>query len=356
MGYEIDFLAVGDASKSGDAIALRFGNLYGSRDEQTIVVIDGGTQKSGEALCSHIQQFYQTDLIDAVISTHPDADHACGLYEVVNNMRVANLVMHRPWLHTDEILNLFKNESLTVGRLEKKIEKSLQHAKNLEELAESKQIKIFEPFAGLTGFDGTMHVLGPNREYYKGLLPEFRGTPKSLEQMVESALQTVVRKAQEAVEWVAETIDPSTETLDNTHKKTSAENNSSSIILFNFEGRKVLFTGDAGVDAIKNALAYSTASGILLNDLSLIQMPHHGSKHNIDSEILNSLAAKTAMISACADGDPKHPSRKVVNALHRRGFKPIATKGNTIRHHNNAPERPNWSAASVLDFYSQVES
>ena len=27
IGYEIDFLAVGDGEKSGDAIALRFGNL-----------------------------------------------------------------------------------------------------------------------------------------------------------------------------------------------------------------------------------------------------------------------------------------------------------------------------------------
>jgi hypothetical protein len=31
MGYEIDFLGVGEESKSGDAIAIRFGNLHGAR-------------------------------------------------------------------------------------------------------------------------------------------------------------------------------------------------------------------------------------------------------------------------------------------------------------------------------------
>ncbi|MBF4307570.1 MBL fold metallo-hydrolase, partial [Vibrio anguillarum] len=46
MGYEIDFLGVGEESKSGDAIALRYGNLHGHRDEQTVVVIDGGFQST----------------------------------------------------------------------------------------------------------------------------------------------------------------------------------------------------------------------------------------------------------------------------------------------------------------------
>lgn len=55
MGYEIDFLPVGDNSKSGDAIALRYGNLYGSRAEQRVVVVDGGFTDDGEALVNHIR-------------------------------------------------------------------------------------------------------------------------------------------------------------------------------------------------------------------------------------------------------------------------------------------------------------
>lgn len=35
MGYEIDVIGVGKESKSGDAIALRWGNLHGGINEQT---------------------------------------------------------------------------------------------------------------------------------------------------------------------------------------------------------------------------------------------------------------------------------------------------------------------------------
>jgi hypothetical protein len=45
--YEIDFLPVGDGARSGDAIALRYGNLEGTRAEQTVVVIDGGFTDDG---------------------------------------------------------------------------------------------------------------------------------------------------------------------------------------------------------------------------------------------------------------------------------------------------------------------
>ncbi len=76
MGYEIDFLAVGDGEKSGDAIAIRYGNLFGGREEQTVVVIDGGDRHSGDILVQHIATHFQTDRVDIAILTHPDSDHA----------------------------------------------------------------------------------------------------------------------------------------------------------------------------------------------------------------------------------------------------------------------------------------
>ena len=42
MGIEIDFIRAGEESNSGQAIALRFGNLFGLRAEQTVIVVDGG--------------------------------------------------------------------------------------------------------------------------------------------------------------------------------------------------------------------------------------------------------------------------------------------------------------------------
>jgi hypothetical protein len=53
MGYEIDFLPVGNGEKSGDAIAFRFGNLSGSRDEQFVAVVDGGIEQNVPGQLSH---------------------------------------------------------------------------------------------------------------------------------------------------------------------------------------------------------------------------------------------------------------------------------------------------------------
>jgi hypothetical protein len=73
MGYEIDFLPVGDGSKSGDAIALRYGNLAsGDPNQQMVIVIDGGYTDDGEALVELIKTHYNTDYVDVVVSTHPD--------------------------------------------------------------------------------------------------------------------------------------------------------------------------------------------------------------------------------------------------------------------------------------------
>lgn len=58
--YEIDFLPVGDGARSGDAIALRYGNLEGTRAEQTVIVIDGGFSDDGEALVELIETHYDT--------------------------------------------------------------------------------------------------------------------------------------------------------------------------------------------------------------------------------------------------------------------------------------------------------
>jgi hypothetical protein len=66
MAFEIDYIPVGDEEKGADAIALRFGNLTGQRNEQKVIVIDGGFKESGEKLVKHIKDFYNTDHVDIV--------------------------------------------------------------------------------------------------------------------------------------------------------------------------------------------------------------------------------------------------------------------------------------------------
>ena len=347
MEFEVDMLAMGEESRSGDAIALRFGKLNGRRDEQMIVVIDGGTKDSGERLVSHINQYYSAmNRVDFVFATHLDCDHVNGLKVVVDKMDVGALLMHQPWNHAADIKRDFRDRRFTVTALASKIERAIADASELEDIANRKGVKIIEPFAGAATQDNTIHVLGPTEDYYCSLICDFRNTPAA--KAATAGLYTrTVTAVQEAVKRVMETLQ--IETLDDSGT-TSAENNSSAIVLFTFNGQKLLFTGDAGIDALARAADYAASLGVSLSDLRFLDVPHHGSHHNVGPKILNRVKATTAFVSAAKKAE-KHPSKKVVNALIRRGAKVYSTQGANLCHHSTgAPARSTYTAATPLPF------
>ncbi len=349
MAFEIDYIPVGDGERSGDAIALRFGNLSGSRAEQTVVIIDAGFEDSGEQLVKHINDFYGTNRVDLVISTHPDMDHASGLKIVLDKMEVGNLLMHKPWEHASDIKNMFKNGKITASGLEDKLEKSLQSASDLEALATEKKIRIYEPFQGLTALDGIMHVLGPTEQFYQALLPHFRGTPEPAKEL--SFMEQVKKMAEEAVKWIKDSV--LVDLLNDDDDTTSPENNSSAIVLFNIDGHKLLFSGDAGKTALHLATDYAESIGVTLTDLRFFDIPHHGSKRNISSKLLKRIKTATAFISAAKESK-KHPAKKVTNALQKHGAVVYVTKGITLCHPYNSPGR-GWGSAPTEPFYEYVE-
>src|ERR1700691_243303 len=140
MGYEFDFLAVGDESKSGDAIAVRYGNLYGPRNEQMVIVVDGGYAASGETLVEHLKEYYGTERVDIVISTHPDQDHIAGLEVVLEKMHVDTLFMHQPWRHSQTVAKARATSFRSAGFAEW-VQKSFQGAVDLEGIAARKGIR-----------------------------------------------------------------------------------------------------------------------------------------------------------------------------------------------------------------------
>lgn len=342
MSYEIDFIPVGDGEKSGDAILLRYGNLLGSRNEQKVVLIDGGFTASREQVVRHLSDYYKTNTIDVVISTHPDSDHISGLNTVLEKCVVKQLLMHKPWEHAEEIKNLFKSERASYTG----IEKSLKQASDLEQLALSKNIEIVEPFQGTNGL--SMHILGPSIDFYRQLVPNFRSTPEPKSSIL-TPIKDVYKKA---INWIEDHV--GVDLLNDDEDTTSAENNSSVITLFEIDGQKILFTGDSGKTALLNAIEYANTFGVSLSDLSFFDVPHHGSKRNISSKILSSIGSKTAFISAAKESD-KHPAKKVTNGLKKKEMKVFVNRGMTLRHHHNAPARPGWTAATEEAFHNKVE-
>lgn len=352
--YEADFIPVGTGEKGGDAAAVR---VWDDNGAQLVFVIDGGTKDSGKALVSHIQTHYRTSTVNAAISTHPDGDHSSGLVEVLENLQVQNLFMHQPWDHAVNIKHLFENSALTHLGLQRKIREELQFAHDLKKIADRKGIPIIEPFAGGRYYEGLMHILGPSIGHYQQMLPHFRSTPDAAAPAplpLSGLLAQLGAKINDAIEFVAETM--AVETLTDEGGHFSAENSSSTVVLFTFGEHKLLFTGDADIEALTQATLYAASQGISLADLHLLDVPHHGSKHNVGPTILNVIRTKTAHISA-PPSSPKHPAKKVVNAFIRRGSVVQTTQGKGICYRSdNATLRAGWSPAPVLTFSNLVEA
>jgi beta-lactamase superfamily II metal-dependent hydrolase len=351
MGYEIDFLPVGNGDKSGDAIAIRYGN----EGNYKIMVIDGGTKESGEELVNHIKTYYKTDYVDYVVNTHPDQDHASGLSIVLENLRIGELWLHRPWNYTQEIIEYFHDGRITVESLKNRFQTDgFRYAYALENLALKKGIIIKEPYQG--AMIGAFVVMSPNRNWYlHQLIPDFNRTPEK-----KMATDSYFARLSESIKGVFESLD--FETLKE-GGVTSSDNESSVVLYAEFDGRGVLLTGDAGLEALNQAHSFSVSCGINLQQkLKFIQIPHHGSRRNIAPSVLNKILGgkgqsenKTAFISA-GEESTKHPRKIVSNAFIRRGCKVIQTKGSTKRHHYGMPNRDGWTSSIPVPFYNQVEN
>jgi hypothetical protein len=358
MGFEIDYLPVGGGGKSGDAIAMRFGNLlpnppypdfYPSTIDQTVVVVDGGYQEVGPELVKHIRDYYYTytDRVDLAVSTHPDADHVNGLRTVLEELDVRELFLHRPWLHVPQ-----PSRRATLRR-------SLDGAHQLEELAIARGIPVTEPFEGETRFNGALTVVGPSRPYYESLIPGFRCLAPP--QPVGSALRHALDRVAELASRAAESLD--IETLDDSGT-TSAENLSGVILHLALDGQRLLLTADTGMPALTLAADYMDRHGLARAPLNFVQVPHHGSKRNVGPTILDRLlgpkntqppGSSAAVVSAAPDGAPKHPAKKVTNAFIRRGAHVAVTRGKPICFNHASPHRPNWGPVAPEPFHQQVE-
>lgn len=362
MGYEIDFLGVGEESKSGDAIAIRFGNLHGSREEQTVVIIDGGFSDTGSALVEHVRTHFGTEQVDLVINTHPDQDHLNGLETVLNELDVQELWIHQPWNHNEGLAAKFKDGRITDSSIGERLAKNLERACSLVELAEAKDVLVREPFTGLTDSSGVVEVLGPTVDYYESLIPDFDGLPEK------AALSTAMESLSTVFDVVKSTFRQVFATWgeDKIYDDgvTSAKNNSSVITQLTLDRRRFLFTGDSGIEALEQAadvIEYYHAH----NELRMMQIPHHGSRRNIGPTVLNRLIGPrvstgetidvVAIVSTAKNGEPKHPRKAVLNAFTHRGAKVLVTKGDGIRHAKDAPGRMGWSPLTPEPYHYEYE-
>jgi beta-lactamase superfamily II metal-dependent hydrolase len=357
MGYfEVDFLAV-ETAKSGDAICIR----YEIGGQVRVHVTDGGFSSTGEKVVEHLESVYGTNYVDHVVLTHPDADHACGLQTVLEECSVGTLWMLRPWLYAEEIIDRFETYN-SVDALKSKLRSLYPYVAALEVLADDKGIPIYEPFQGAA--IGAFHVLAPSRARYLDCIVNSEKTPEAVEEAgLVSAIESVFAKAAKLAvnlvkaAWGDEVF--STE-------ETSAENEMSVVQYALLEDERILLTGDAGRQALAEAADYAPYAGLALPGIDRAQVPHHGSRRNVSTDVLDRWFGErlgyfgdtsrsfTAIVSSAKE-DEHHPRNAVVRAFIHRGANVYATEGSSIRTAGGAAPSRNWGPATALSYPDEQE-
>lgn len=344
--FDIDFLAVenddSSSTHSGDAIIAHFS--VPGRSEPAIVVIDAGYSGTGDEVADHIRDYYGTDRVDLIISTHPDSDHLNGIKTVLDRCRVDELWIHQPDLYID---------ASAMGNHDKLVE--------VLDLAIVKGVVIREPFAGLSAFGDSLTVLGPTADYYKSLVGDIVNAPTTYSAFESAYGSTIVKLAARALNKVLQYFPIETLRDDDDD---SARNQSSVILLLDIDGDRLLFTGDAGIEALNRAAdGYEVLHGSFgAAPLHMFQVPHHGSKHNLGPTVLDRVVGAGAgprvitAIASSSKSSEKHPSPKVTNALGRRGARVLATEGKGIYFHSPGRTRPGWVPIAALPPLEESDS
>lgn len=332
--WEVDFLPVGDGERSGDAIALRF--THPQTGELVVGIVDAGFQDDGEALVAHVTSEYETNKVDFVLLTHPDADHVGGMGVVMRELEVDNLLIQRPGQH---------GYASNSGN---------KPAEELVALAEAQGATVLEPFQGANGYGGALLIAGPTEAYYEQMLAAQQVTEKSASSAMS---QSWLSRAGTAVLAEARAVLDAFpgEIFFGDAGGTNPRNNSAAILSLLVDGDHLLLPSDTGVPAITQALDYLDGQGRTASYPRLFALPHHGSRHNIDRATINRVLGdhtsgwRGTAVASVSSESPKYPSPRVANAAGRRGYGVYTTAGTKFwTHSSDAPARAHYTSATPL--------
>ena len=336
--YEIDILNVKDA----DAILIHLvDDFYGEK----VIAIDGGRYSDGDAVISFVKKYYKRNYIDIAICTHCDDDHYGGFVKIIEQQikypltgfKINSLWVNDPGAFVDASDVKYYRSNANV-KTEARTVYTLPDGKNLLELAKQAKVPMRDVFsyesAPWSVYNGVLEILGPTKSYYKSLVPNLRHALEPYDSSEDISDDT-------SMEY-GKCISPK---LDAAGDDSSTHNQSSAIIMFNpGDGNKFIFMGDAGRDAYDKMLEGDRNK---MQNAFILKVPHHGSKYNMDSTMINFINPVIAIVSA--ESTEKYFSPLVKNALKRKGALVYSTMNSGHLWYNQGfEEREGYSIAKSM--------
>ena len=301
--YEYECLALGDA----DAVIIRHYQIVDDEEKSYVIVIDAGKEGDGKKVARHLLNFFGSKHIDLAICTHPDSDHKDGFFELLDDETVTIdefwLTDPAQFLSVDDIQRYCNNEN--AKHVVRAIwNKSTDPSRNLIEELLCKCTNVYSVNAGDSHSCLPITVVAPDKLFYSEIVKDMVAK-QGVKTYDESDTTPYDENAAVDEAMAKSVMDECTD---------DSPTNASSIVLLYVpeEGKKYLFAGDTTQESLQMAIdTYG------LRNIDFLKVPHHGSKHNMTTPIIDTLAPKKSFITA--SGTSKHPSSAVVYWLSKHG-------------------------------------
>jgi beta-lactamase superfamily II metal-dependent hydrolase len=339
MDFVIDFIYVGD----GDGIIIWGRN---PNEQDFVFFLDGGNQEFGTKIVEHYKKWIKPHLYKnrtiAFINSHPHADHINGLIEIVKELgeEISWGIYNDPVKFISEELrknikqSALRNEDADINHLYK----SFQKVQELNELCEQYKIKKFEALTDAFSYK-EIKIVSPSREFYTSKVQMFTN--------IDFLKKVDYSKSNLEVDETLESLKPCA--IVDEKNDASPENLSATVIeLVDSSNDRYLLTSDAGVESFDDM----KKNGFDTENLTIVQLPHHGSRRNISTNWIGKFAPAMFIISA--QGNKKHPRKAVLSCIKKNlpNCKTYSTHKNkdTISYTTNESIFPNrnWGNAETI--------
>lgn len=313
----------------GDAILVE---LRDHQNNGVTFVVDGGCAEQARNVISFLQTHHASNR-KVFVSTHSDNDHIGAMSEVIRAVGGTDLILNDPRDFDPQGTVLTRARTELSADERDLLTSAFERIDEVKSAATAVGARHQALFASanpiLTWGSWNVYVVGPTTTHFNEIWYTAGELPNVYVSDDANAVANLERTGNSIIDDGVDT---------------SGMNNQSIMLLIEGPGQKILLTGDAGMRAIREASNIKD-----IRSLTLLDVPHHGSRRNVDSEIIDHLKPAVAFISS--PGNDKHPRKAVVRKLQKTGTRVYSTckTGTTsIYHHQNIP-RTGYSSISAWD-------
>jgi beta-lactamase superfamily II metal-dependent hydrolase len=295
-------------AKQGDCLWIE----YGEAENPNRILIDGGTSQTYQEITKKIKQLKTQKIhFDLLIVSHIDLDHIQGIIKLLKDQKIT-LSLGQIWFNAYRHL---PGTIETFGPVEGEILSTILDQKQISWNPKFQEGRIMinqEADLPTISLDGEMKLtlLSPYPQQLKALKEVWKEECQKAGIDPSRPKPKVVREEIEGIESFGP-LNIETLAAKEFEKDKSVPNGSSIAIIAEYDSKKVLLAGDAYPENLLQSITKIEKNPNKKLKLDAFKIPHHGSKHNINQQLLQKIECNRYLIST--DGTLyKHPDREAI--------------------------------------------